>query len=152
MFKKGRKLSIKATCIMHSVFLSVRTKRGKVESSWFSKLPCKQKISFLQDFSNTVHISPRRAEHPLLGIAGVCYEQIPCFTEKWSRAAHRKCLCFPFSFEKSYSVSEMASTTPIAGKENYIDVWALELIFEITRKFDHLDRKENPTGLLCKVL
>lgn len=46
----------------------------------------------------------------------------------------------------------MASTTPIAGKENYIDVWALELIFEITRKFDHLDRKENPTGLLCEVL
>lgn len=39
-----------------------------------------------------------------------------------SEAAHRKCLCFPFSFKKSYSVSEMASTTPIARKENHADV------------------------------
>lgn len=78
MLRKGTKLCIKATCIMHAVLFSPPSNGGKVESNWFSKLfPYKQKMSSLEDFS--VHISPRRAENPFLGKSGLLWTSTTCY-------------------------------------------------------------------------
>lgn len=80
VLRKGRKLCIKATHIMHAVLFSPPSKGGKLEFNWFLKLfPCKQKMSSLEDFSVTVPISPRRAENPLLGRRGLLWTNTMCY-------------------------------------------------------------------------